>query len=142
MSEAKSPFDLSANQSSKMLVAEMDWEQRSMMTATSKEKQQFAFHTFENCVGPGQYELGNLANGSNIPDSKKENMPKFSIGHRRNTIGVNPENKNFIASPHKTPAGAEYFIPHDSPYFNKHRVSTKYNEPKFFAQKNMNVIKA
>jgi hypothetical protein len=119
-----------------------DWEQRSMMTATSKGKLQFAFHTFENCVGPGQYEQGSLTNGQNIPDSKKVNMPKFSIGHRRNTIGVNPENKHAVASPHKTPAGAEYDIPHDSPYFNKHRVSTKYNEIKFFSPKNMNSIKA
>ena len=138
MSETKSPFSLSATQSGKLLVPELDWEQRSMMTATSKEKLQFAFHTFENSVGPGQYDLGNLVNGSKIPDSKKVNMPKFSIGHRRNTIGVNPENKSFVASPHLTPAGAEYDIPHDSPYFNKHRVSTKYNEPKFFMQKNMN----
>lgn len=46
---------LSPVHSPSKLMEDKDWEQRSMMTATSKGKLQFAFHTFENCVGPGQY---------------------------------------------------------------------------------------
>ena len=60
------------------------------------------------------------------------NVPNFSIGHPRAPNVVNPETRNTILSPHKTPAGAAYSIPADNPYFNKNKVNHKTKEKKFF----------
>jgi hypothetical protein len=55
--------------------------------------------TFENGVGPGQYELGNL-NGAKLTNSQTKNVPSFSIGIPRLPKIVNPETRNIISSPH------------------------------------------
>jgi len=55
---------------------------------------------------------------------------------------VNPETRDTILSPHKTPAGAHYDIPEDNIYYNQNRVTHKYHESRMFAPKNMPVIKA
>lgn len=94
-----------------------EWEQRSLMSGTSLTKLKQALNTFQTDVGPGQYEAPVLT-GSNVQISQKQNVPAFSVGLPRQPNVVNPETRNTISSPHKTPAGATYSVPPDSIYYN------------------------
>jgi hypothetical protein len=48
---------------------------------------------------------------------------------------VNPETRNTILSPHKTPS--HYSIPTDNIYHHKQKVNHKNTEVRFFSPKNM-----
>ena len=87
------------------------------MSGVGIEKLGQAFKTFENGTGPGQYEKPNL-NGDALSNSRQKNVPRFSIGLPRKPNVVNPETRNTILSPHKTPAGAHYDTPRDNIYYN------------------------
>ena len=93
------------------------WAQKSRMSGVSAEKLGQAFKTFENSVGPGQYDKPNL-NGEQLSNSVTRNTPRFSLGMPRKPNVVNPETRQTILSPHKTPAGSNYEVPHDSIYYN------------------------
>ena len=56
-----------------------DWEKSILRSGTSKDKLEQAFKTFENTVGPGQYEHKDL-NGRSLSLSVRKNVPSFSIG--------------------------------------------------------------
>jgi len=105
--------------------------QKTKMSGVSVEKLNQAFKTFENVAGPGQYEKPDL-NGGFLSYSKTRNMPQFTVGMPRKPNCVNPETRNTILSPHKTPAGSNYEIPVDNIYYNQNRVTHKWREPKFF----------
>jgi len=87
------------------------------MSGVSVEKLGQAFKTFENSAGPGQYDKPNL-NGESLSNSKTRTNPRFSLGMPRKPNAVNPETRNTILSPHKTPAGSNYEVPGDSIYYN------------------------
>lgn len=143
MATAESPTisKVARSPSQKSGMSPKDWGKSLLRSGTSKEKLEQAFKTFENAVGPGQYDHKDL-NGRSLSLSVHSNVPNFSIGHPRAPNVVNPETRNTILSPHKTPAGAAYSIPADNPYFNKNKVNHKTKEEKFFQLKNMPTIKA
>lgn len=111
------------------------------MSGVGLEKLGQAFKTFENVTGPGQYEKPNL-NGDTLSNSKQRNVPRFSLGLPRRPNVVNPETRNTILSPHRTPAGVDYEVIPDNIYYNQNRVTHRYDEKRFFSPKNMPAIKA
>lgn len=94
-----------------------EWEQRSLMSGTSLDKLKVALSRHQTDVGPGQYESQTLI-GGNAPASKNLNQPKYSLGIPRKTNVVNPETRNLILSPHKTPGPDVYTYPKDNIYYN------------------------
>ena len=103
--------------SSTVLDEHREWERKSLMSGTSVEKLKVALSRHQTDVGPGQYESQTLIGGFVTP-SKNVNFPKYSLGSRRKSNVVNPETRNLIMSPHKTPGPDVYSYPRDNIYYN------------------------
>lgn len=101
---------------------------RSIMSGRSMEKLEKDQNM--NGVGPGQYHQDLIQFGKNHNMSKLKNAPGFSMGKPRalndlqnlpqkGSAVLNPETKQGITSPHKTPSPMDYQIPTDNIKFKK-----------------------
>ncbi len=77
------------------------------MSGTSLDKIKQALKTFQTDVGPGQYEAPVMI-GGNVHNSRKKNVPSFSVGMPRRKNVVNPDTRNIISSKDKNPAPTHY----------------------------------
>ena len=142
-----SPYHSRPPQSKSALapVAPMDYKmlkQKTRMSGVSVESLDMALRTYENSTGPGQYESRSLLGGDKLLYSKTINMPKYTVNLPRSKPVVDPETRDMIPSPHKTPAGADYSIPTDNINYKREGVTHKWSEKKFFTPTNMPKIKA
>lgn len=71
----------------------------------------------------------------------KLSFPSFSVGLPRKPNVLNPDTRNTIGSPHKTPEPSRYNIPLDNIYYNKNQVNHTFYEKKFFTPTNMPSIR-
>ena len=109
---------------------------RAKMSGTSEKEVSKALRTYMSDVGPGQYDSADLT-GRYISRSKMYNAPSVKIGVPRQRQSLNPENRNIISSPHKTPSASAYRIPSDNLNFSVIRPNLRTTTSKFFEQKNM-----
>lgn len=72
------------------------------MSGTSMDNLMKALKTYQNDVGPGQYNQPSLT-GKNSQITSIKNVPSFSIGVKLG-ISVNPGTRNMVAQKFKTPS--------------------------------------
>jgi hypothetical protein len=110
------------------------------MVGAESERIRLALATYENDVGPGQYELPSVF-GRRQSLGKLRNSPGFSMGVKRN-LHVDPETRNIIPSTLKSPSPADYQKPHDNINFRRNSAIIVRAEQKFFKIANMNRLKS